>query len=164
MLADDLLCAQFCGTFKGHFLVRPWCAYHPQGFALRRSQRAIHHIAHAVHKAQPHMVAARQCNIHCFRWNKRRFCRHHRASRSALRQIVLCSRANMRVLDRRNHHFFHQTSDKCGFSRSHRTNDSDIHIALCTLSNILIQIIRLHNIPPCRHANVCLPSARYYAS
>lgn len=29
-----------------------------------------------------------------------------------------------------------------------RTNDSDIHIALCTLSNILIQIIRLPNIPP----------------
>ena len=164
MFGDDLLRPQFGRALEGHLLVGPRCANHSQRFALRRAQRAFHHVADAVNKAQANMVVAGQCDIHCLRRNKRRFGRHHGAPRPALRQVVLCARPDMRVFNGRNDHFFHQPANKGRFACPHGADNADINIALCSLGDILIKVIRLHNIPPCRHASVCALSGRYYAS
>ena len=144
MILDHAARAGFRRFIEGNRPIRPRRGHHPRFAVFIRAQRAVHHIAHAIH--QPHARAAGIGQRERSRLvrHKANLIRHHHAPVPALRQFIPHSIQIAAAFNAGQNHKLHEPPDEARFARSHRTDDADVNIAIASARYVPIKCILIH--------------------
>ena len=140
MVVDDLLRSNLCRLCKRDIIVKPRCLHKPFLAVLLVSLCALHHVTDTVNHTAFEMYPILEQHFNGFLRNKLWFCRHHGFSGSRLWQLIHGTLPIIIIRNRRKHHQLHKSLDKGRFSCPHRTDHTDIDLAIGSCFYILINV------------------------
>ena len=140
MVVDDLLCSNLCRLCKRDIIVKPRCLHKPFLAVLLVSLCALYHVSDTVNHAAFEMYPILKQHFNRFLRDKLWLGRHHGFSGSRLRQLIHGTLPIIIIRNRRKHHQLHKSLDKGRFSCPHRTDHTDIDLAIGSCFYILINV------------------------
>ena len=138
MILNDLSSPDLCRLGKRNFFFGPGRFHHALRAVLHVPCRTLYHITDTVDEAHTGFHSLLNLDPGSFFWNKLRLCRGYGFSPGTLWKFIYCTLLFKFIGHIRKHHFFHKPLDKCGFSGAHRTDHSNVNLALAALLDIVV--------------------------
>ena len=155
MLGNDLIGALFRGLRERDLMVEPRRRHKAFFPVLKLSGRAVHHVAHAVNKADGELSVFVHAYGDGVLRNELWLGCHDGLSGAALRQLILCALAHVGVVYLRDDQLFHKSLYKCGFAGPDRPNYAEHESPVRPCRNIAVNISVSHNKSLRSHVLVC---------
>ena len=138
MILNDLSGSNLCRLGKRYFFFCPGRFHHALRTVLHVPGCALHHITDTVNQAHTGFDSLLNLNSGCFLRNKLRLGRGYGFSPGTLWKFIYRTLLFKFIGHIRKHHFFHKPLDKCGLSGAHRTDHSNVNLALAALLDIVV--------------------------
>ena len=138
MILNDLPGSDLRRLGKRNFFFCPGRFHHTFLTVLHVPGRTIYHIADTVDEAHTGFHSFLKLNSGSLLRNKLRLCRGYGFSPGTLWKLIYRTFLFKFIGHIRKHHFFHKPLDKCRLSGAHRTDHSNVNLALAAQLDIVV--------------------------
>ena len=148
MFTYHFLCSDAGSFCKRDRFIEPGGHDHTFNSVFLVTGCALNHKADAVNASYLdfHLIIYR--NFHCRFRNKFWLRSHNGCACTALRQYIFGLLTAMYIVNPRNNHHIHEPFNKCRFSSSYRTYNTEVDLAAGSCLDIFIQMKLVHKKPP----------------